>query len=144
MWGSLDHVVRPWLKKNKQKQNNPLGTRDGSTIKSTGCSLRGPRFIPSSHMMVHNYLYTRVLVQCSLLASEVPGIHLYTAGAELAGAWGCSPYEAAYLKPQVIPSEPHKPGSQHSERITSLMPAWNKDLVLTPSAAAVAAAYVGL
>ncbi|EDL01299.1 mCG142063, isoform CRA_b [Mus musculus] len=30
--------------------------RDGSAVKRTDCSFRGPEFIPSTHMVAHNHL----------------------------------------------------------------------------------------
>jgi hypothetical protein len=31
--------------------------REGSVVKSTDCSSKGPEFIPSNHMVAHNHLY---------------------------------------------------------------------------------------
>jgi hypothetical protein len=44
-------------KKKKEKERKEAeGWRDGSVVKSTNCSSRGPEFNPSNHMVAHSHL----------------------------------------------------------------------------------------
>ncbi|XP_035293632.1 LOW QUALITY PROTEIN: H-2 class I histocompatibility antigen, Q10 alpha chain isoform X1 [Cricetulus griseus] len=52
-------VLSPPCRPELQALTSPLeirGWRDGSEVKGTGCSSRGPEFIPSNHRVAHNHL----------------------------------------------------------------------------------------
>jgi type IV secretory pathway VirB9-like protein len=42
--------------KEKEKEEKERGWRDGSAVKSTDCSFRGPRLISSIYMVAHKHL----------------------------------------------------------------------------------------
>ncbi|EGV92360.1 hypothetical protein I79_000935 [Cricetulus griseus] len=50
-------AVDPFFPKRRVfKEPKPWGWGDGSEIKSSGCSSKGPEFNSSNHMVAHNHL----------------------------------------------------------------------------------------